>query len=67
MTYPKPVMTLQELKDMGFPEKWLLKLYRTNNKGLAWKAGKHKNNKILFDVEKLEKIRRSECVPDWRY
>lgn len=67
MTYPKPVMTLQELKKMGFPEKWLLKLYRVNNNGLAWKAGNHKNNKILFDVERLEKIRLAECVPDLPY
>ena len=65
MTYPKAVMTLQELKEMGFPEKWLMKLYRVRNNGLAWKAGKHRNNKILFDVEKLEKIRRAECVPDF--
>ena len=65
MTYPKSVMTLQELKNMGFPEKWLLKLYRVKNNGLAWKAGNHKNNKILFDVERLEKERIAECVADF--
>ena len=65
MTYPKQVMSLQELKEMGFPEKWLMKVYRVKNRGLAWKAGKHKNNKILFDVERLEKVRISECVPDF--
>ena len=65
MTYPKSVMTLQELIEMGFPEKWLMRIYRIKNNGLAWKAGIHKNNKILFDVEKLEKVRLSECVPDY--
>lgn len=64
MTYPKSVMSLRELIDMGFPEKWLMKLYRTKNDGLAWKAGIYKNNKILFDVEKLERIRVAACVPD---
>lgn len=64
MTYPKPIMTLQELKKMGFPEKWLMRLYRVKNNGLAWKAGNHRNNKILFDVERLERIRVAECVAD---
>lgn len=64
MTYPKQIMTLQELIKMGFPEKWLMKLYRVQNDGLAWKAGAHRNNKILFDVERLERIRIAECVPD---
>ena len=64
MTYPKQIMTLQELKKMGFPEKWLLRLYRVKNNGLAWKAGTHKNNKILFDCERLERIRVSECISD---
>ena len=65
MTYPKAVMSFKELTEMGFPATWLMMLYRVKNDGLAWKAGNHKNNKILFDVEKLEKIRRSKCVPDY--
>lgn len=64
MTYPKEVMSLKELIKMGFPENWLMRLYRVNNNGLAWKAGHHKNNKILFDVERLERIRVAECVAD---
>ena len=65
MKYPKQVMSFKELTEMGFPASWLMMLYRVKNDGLAWKAGKHRNNKILFDVEKLEKIRRAECVPDY--
>lgn len=64
MTYPKEVMSLKELIKMGFPENWLMRLYRMKNNGLAWKAGHHKNNKILFDVERLERIRVAECVAD---
>ena len=69
MKYPKSVMSLRELMDMGFPENWLMRLYRVKNNGLAWKAGLHKNNKILFDVERLERIRVAECVPDtqWQF
>lgn len=65
MTYPRAVMKMSELKKMGFPEKWLLMVYRTKNKnGLAWKASNKKNSPILFDTERLEKVRIALCVPD---
>lgn len=62
MTYPKPIMSKQELMKMGFTDRWLMMLYRTRNTGLAWKAGRAKNSRIYFDTEKLEKLRVQECV-----
>lgn len=67
MTYPKAVMKLSELQKMGFSKSWLMTLYRTKNKALAWKASKKINSPIMFDVEQLEKVRRAECVPDVRW
>ena len=62
MTYPKAVMRLQELKNMGFDEEWLLYIYRMRSDlKIAWK-GKKKNSPILFDTEELERYRRTQCV-----
>lgn len=63
MRYPKPVMRLSELKEMGFPEKWLLMVFRMQgNRSIAWKKGMAENSPILFDTEELEKYRKSQCV-----
>ena len=61
MNYPKPLMSISELNKMGFPRDYLYKsahcegceryVTRTPGKG-----------KILFDVEKWEKIRGKQ----WR-
>lgn len=67
MTYPKQIMRMSELKKMGFPEKWLLKVYRIRNNGVAWKQGKARNSPILFDTEQLEKERRMECATSEQY
>lgn len=62
MQYPKPVMKISELKEMGFPEEWLLEVFRMQDKrGIAWK-GKKKNSPIHFDTEALEKYRIAQCV-----
>ncbi len=61
MQYPKPVMRLSELKKMGFPEAWLLMAYRRRGQTFAWKKSAANNAPILFDVEGLEKFRKSQC------
>ena len=62
MTYPKPVMRLSELKRMGFPEEWLLFIYRMRpDLKIAWKIGTSINSPICFDTEALEKYRKSQC------
>lgn len=63
MKYPKPVMRMSELKKMGFPEEWLLYVFRMrSDKKIAWKAGLRENSPICFDTEELEKLRKASCV-----
>ena len=57
MKYPKPVMKKNELVVLGFPEEWLLMVYRTT-KNIAWKMGHKNNSPILFDTEELDKYRK---------
>lgn len=61
MQYPKPVMKLSELITMGFPEEYLLRVYRNQKQRIAWKMNPLKNNSpILFDTEELDKFRFAE-------
>lgn len=63
MTYEKQVMTITELKKMGFPEEWLRGIYRSRHQTIAWKMNADKNNSpILFDTEELEKYRKAHCT-----
>ena len=64
MNYPKEVMKISELKKMGFPEEWLLYVYRRHNQKIAWKMSPAVNSPILFAVSELEKFRISQCVGD---
>ena len=61
MQYPKPVMRKSELEQMGFPEEYLLRIYRTPKQRIAWKMDPLKNTSpIVFDTEELEKFRIAE-------
>lgn len=60
-TYPKPIMKMSELRQMGFSEEYLLRVFRTYNQKVAWKASNKVNSVILFDTEELEKLRRRHC------
>ena len=63
MNYPKPVMKMTELKQMGFPEECLLYVFRMQGKrGIAWKKSFAENSPILFDTEALERFRKAQCV-----
>ena len=64
MKYPKPVMKLSELKEMGWPETDLLLIFKTRTDlKIAWRGGNGKpNSPILFDTEALEKLRRAQCT-----
>lgn len=61
MKYPKPVMKKTELEKMGFPEQWLLMVFRKHGQNVAWKMGNGRNSPILFDTDALEKIRQANC------
>lgn len=68
MKYPKQVMTIKELRCMGYPDEWLRAIYRSRainrDHSIAWKMGGEDkpNSTILFDTEELEKYRRSQCT-----
>lgn len=63
MEYPKAVMKISELKRMGFPEEWLMYVFRIQGrKSIAWKSGPAEKSPILFDTMELEKFRKAQCV-----
>lgn len=63
MNYPKKVMTITELRAMGFPDEYLRSIYRDRHQIIAWKQDESKRNStILFDTEELEKYRRARCT-----
>lgn len=61
MNYPKAVMRKTELEKMGFPEEWLMRVFRKHGQKVAWKMGNGRNAPILFDTDALEKIRTASC------
>lgn len=61
MKYPKPVMTIKELKAMGFPERQLRSAYHNKlneDKQYAWKMTDSPKSTIYFDTEEFDKIRK---------
>lgn len=58
LEYPKPIMRLSALMEMGFPEEMLMNAYRTKGQTFAQKMtpGK-KKSPIIFDTEEFEKWR----------
>ena len=67
MKYPKAIMTITELKAMGYPDEELRKIYRSRvinrDQSIAWKSGKGgRTSTILFDTEALEKYRKAQCT-----
>lgn len=68
MKYPKQIMTIKELREMGYPDEWLRTIYRSRtinkNHSIAWKMGGEDkpHSTILFDTEALEKYRKAQCT-----
>ena len=63
MTYPKAIMTIKELEEMGFKRKELMRIFRNRNQKIAWKTGNGgKTSTILFSTEELEKYRCAKCT-----
>lgn len=59
--YPKKFMRMAELKKMGFPEEYLLRVYRTQNQKVATKTSPLKHGSaLIFDTVELEKFRITE-------
>lgn len=57
MTFPKQIMTIPELMEMGFTRKDLQRYYRKPGQRYAWRKNpaSHRNGHIVFDTELLEK------------
>ena len=53
--YPKQIMRMSELMDLGFPEEYLLYAYRHPSQRFAGKMNPTKRNSpIIFDTEAFE-------------
>lgn len=55
LKYPKPVMRMTELVKLGFPEDYLMRIFRTKGQTIARKINPEKRNSvIIFDTEGLD-------------
>lgn len=59
MEYPKPMMSLKELKDMGLPREYLLRAVHCQyaHKFID-RSGSAANSKFLIDTAEFEKLRK---------
>lgn len=65
MEYPKQIMKVSELKEMGFPEKFLMIAYLTKGQTFAQKLNTvKKNSPIIFDTEGFEKWRLNRLAAE---
>lgn len=62
MEYPKKIMTIKELKELGWHEPDLRAIYRMRNQKIAWKMKPTPHSTILFDTDELEKYRKTLCT-----
>lgn len=59
MGFSKPFMSFSELQRAGIPEAMLTRIYNTPHQTVAFKSGKHKQSKIIFDTKQLQKLLES--------
>lgn len=65
MNYPKQVMTMTALTNMGISESFLRRAYAAKDETIAWKSDPMKTNSpILFDTEALEKYRLRQITAE---
>ncbi len=59
--YPKRIMRLNELVEMGYSKEYLMKQYRTKGQKFARKQDPtRRNSPIIFDTELFEKQQRRQ-------
>lgn len=56
MEFEKQFMNCSELQRAGIPEAMLMRIYNTPHQTIAFKTGKHRQSKIIFDTKQLEKV-----------
>lgn len=63
--YPKKIMKITELMDIGFPKVYLMNAYQDRNQKFAWKMDvTKKNSHILFDTDGLEEYRLKQIATE---
>lgn len=63
--YPKKIMKITELMDIGFPKVYLMNAYQDRNQKFAWKMdATKKNSHILFDTDGLEEYRLKQIATE---
>lgn len=62
MTYPKEVMRISELMQLGFSKRYLMGVFRLRNQKIAWKQNPSRNSPIYFSTPDLEKYRQAQCA-----
>ena len=55
MSYPKPIMTIRELVELGYSEKALRDIFYSVGYPVAFKEVNTKTSPIKFNTEQLEK------------
>lgn len=61
--YPKPIMRLNELREMGFCKEFLKDAYADPKQDFAWKIDATKRNSpIMFDTVGFEKYRQEQVA-----
>lgn len=61
MEYPKKIMRVSELMEMGFSKKYLNSAYRSRGNNFATKLNPAKSNSpIIFDTEGFENWRKKQ-------
>lgn len=65
MEYPKPMMKVSELREMGFPEELLNVAYLSKGQRFAQKINPlKKNSAIVFDTIEFEKWRMKQIAAE---
>lgn len=61
--YPKPIMRINELQELGFTKEYLKNVFADPNQDFAWKMDMtKKNSTILFDTVGFEKYRQNQVA-----
>lgn len=67
MEYPKKLMTITELKKLGFAERFLREAYRLPGQRFAMKQNMLKvKSPIVFDTDEFEKWRMKNLIAENR-
>jgi len=65
VNYPKSIMKKNELMGMGFPEEYLMRVYRSPAQNFAHKMNPTKiNSPIIFETKAFEDFRQKQIAAE---